>query len=319
MSVELRLERATLDIFMDGEPFAVYNYAPQHQWLCRPYFHPVLGPGGQFLTQDGEFPGTSRGHYWHQGLFIAHQNYTRGNTWEEEEGRCGRIIHVAFEEVVSGDGCGHFVERLDWRQPGSAITQLVERRTVRIPRRPPKRRVLDFEVELTAVSEDLTFAATPYHFLACRVADSMVPLAKKREYADRYGALVDFSPLDRGGEIRDSAARVNQASNGAAAEWIDASGPLGDGEAGVALMAHPSNFRHPAPVGDWNDMTISLSPTFHEPLTLPQGETLRLLYRALVHAGDAKRAGVAEEYAGYAAKPGQIDPNCGSAFQGGQA
>ena len=313
MGIELRLERRTLDIYVDGEPFAVYNYAPEHQALWRPYFHPVLSAEGRSITQDGEFPGTSRGHYWHQGLFIAHQKFTQGNTWEEEEGRCGRIIHVDFEEVVSGEGCGHFIERLDWRKPGSALTLLRERRTVRIPQRPPERRVLDFEIELTPVHVDTTFEATPYHFLACRVADSMVVLEQKQQYSDRYGALVDFAPLDRGGLVLDSAGRRDQDTLGVEADWIDFSGPLGEGLAGVTLMSHPGNFRHPPPVNNWNNMTIALSPTFHEPYTVLKGETLRLLYRALFHSGEAETADVAGEYQRYAAKPAVIDPACGSA------
>jgi len=312
MPVELRQERTTLDIYVDGAPFAVYNCMPEHQALWRPYFHPILAANGRSITQNGEFPGTLRGHYWHQGLFIAHQKYTRGNTWEEEEGRCGRIIHTGFDEVVSGEGCGHFVERLDWRKPGSAVTQLTERRTVRIPRRPAERRVLDFEIVLTAVSEDITFEATPYHFLACRVANSMVVSEQKRQYTERWGPLVDFTPVDRGGVVLDSEGRRDRDTLGALATWIDFSGPLGEGVAGVALMAHPGNFRHPAPVNNWNNMTIALSPTFHEAHPLPRGESLRLLYRALFHSGDAAAAGVADEYARYAAKPAEVDPACGS-------
>ncbi len=64
-------------------------------------------------------------------------------------------------------------------------------------------------------------------------------------------------------------------------------------QSGVAILDHPKNSRHPTPWHNWNNMTITASFTFHEPFTLEKGAELRLRYRVLVHAADAKKADVA--------------------------
>jgi hypothetical protein len=94
--VEIRSAGNTLDIFVGGEPFAVYNFAPGAQALWHPYFHPVLGPIGLSITQNGEFPGTIRGHYWHQGLFIAHQKLRGGTPGRRRGARTGGSCTLTF-------------------------------------------------------------------------------------------------------------------------------------------------------------------------------------------------------------------------------
>lgn len=65
-------------------------------------------------------------------------------------------------------------------------------------------------------------------------------------------------------------------------------------------MDHPSNPRHPTPWHNWNDMTINASPTFHEPLSLRKGESVRFAYRILVHAGNAEEADAESAWRRYA-------------------
>src|SRR5205814_945919 len=118
----------------------------------------------------------------------------------------------------------------------------------------------------------VTFNRTPYHFLAVRVLDALLP--------------------GRGGAITNSAGTQNP-PDGVPANWIDISGRLGKAAQGVALFNHPANFRHPTPCLQFARQTIGLSPTHREPYTLAAGQELRLRYRVLVHAGDVKEGGVA--------------------------
>ena len=83
--VVLRDERGVLDMFTKGSLFGVYNYDTSQAGTYRPYFHPLLGPTDRPITQNGEFPGTLRGHYWHRALFIAHQKVNGTSFWEERE------------------------------------------------------------------------------------------------------------------------------------------------------------------------------------------------------------------------------------------
>jgi hypothetical protein len=69
------------------------------------------------------------------------------------------------------------------------------------------------------------------------------------------------------------------------------SGPIDGGadlSAGLAMLDHPDNPRYPTPwyaggAGSGNFLNAAL--LFHEPMTLPAGETLTLRYRVLIHDG----------------------------------
>jgi len=290
--VEVRQERRVLDVKVDGLPFAVYNFDSTHAALYRPFFYPVMGPNNKPITQNGEFPGSLRGHYWHRSLFVAHQKVNGISFWEERAADCGRMIHLGFDEMTSGEE-GGFVERLAWRDlEGQDL--LHEVRTVRVPHAPRERRLLDIAIRLKAVSGHAYFASTPYNLLACRVINAMCPIPQKERYKKRYGALVDFSPMNEGGIITNSEGKENEACRGERAKWCDFSGPLGDGTwGGIALLDHPGNPRHPTPWHNWNNMTITASFTFREPFTVQKGRELCLNYRVVVHAADAKKADIA--------------------------
>lgn len=289
-TVEVRQDRTVLDCRIEGKPFFAYNFDSSHAGLYRPFFHPVMGPNQRPITQNGEFPGSLRGHYWHRALFIAHQKVGGMSFWEERALDCGKIVHLEFVEFTSGN-TGGFVERLAWRDLAGRDL-LREERTARAGVE-GRSRFLDLGLKLSAPARDVELAATPYNLLACRVLNAMCLLPEKEGYTRRFGSLVDFAPLAEGGSIRNSEGKENEACRGQRARWCDFSGPLGDGSrGGVAILDHPRNPRHPTPWHNWNNMTITASFTFHEPFTLKQGDELALSYRVLVHPGDAREADI---------------------------
>jgi hypothetical protein len=298
--IELVTGDAVLDVFRDGQPFFVYNFAsPHHAGLAKPYFHPIMGPHGWPITQDGEFPGTLRGHYWHRALFIGHQKVSHRTEagsrttsfWEERAGDSGVIVHRAFDRISSGDG-GFFVHQTVWRSPEGREV-LWETRRVAIPKVPPPYGVIDLELVYRAPREPVRFEPTMYNLLACRVINALCPLAEKRAYTEKYGNLVDFRPLLRGGRLVNSEGLENDAVRGSRAKWVDFSGPLDNAATGgIALLDHPLNERHPTYWHNWNNMTFMASFTFKDHYLLEPGKDLRLRYRVLTHEGDAKAADV---------------------------
>jgi hypothetical protein len=298
-SVRIREDRAVLDVLMDDAPFTVYNYGSTHATLWKPFFYPILGPTGHSIVQNGEFPGTLRGHYWHRALFIAHQKVNGTSFWEEREEDCGRILHVKFDQIISGPVVARFTHRTAWRKP-NGMKVLDEVRTVTIPHAPRERRFMDIETSLTPAGGDVLFEATPYHLLACRVANSMCLAPQKHDYTERLHKLVDFGNVEDGGRIINSEGQEDRDCLGATAHWCDFSGPLNGTWCGVALFDHPDNPRHPTAWNNWNNMTIAAAPTFHEPYTLPAGETLRLKYRVYFHAGNHEEAEVEAQWREFA-------------------
>ena len=172
--VEVRPGRGELAIRIDRRPFATYRFDTDRPELPRPYFHPIVGPSGVPITQDGEYPGRREGHFHHTGLFIAHQNFTDGNNWQIGP-NFSRMRHRDFPNLQSGRRLGRFVERLDWLDRAGSAIACEELRIVYVYARPPTSRYLDFEIALRTLQRPITFNATPYQLLAIRVPDEMVP------------------------------------------------------------------------------------------------------------------------------------------------
>jgi hypothetical protein len=271
-----------VEIQLNGSPFATYRYDTRDPELPRPYFHPLLGPAGVPITQDGEFPGTNKGHLWHTGLVIAHQNFTDGNTWQTGSPKFSRMRHVAFDVMESGPLLGRFIQRLEWLNVAGDRSVFHEIRTVTVPSRTGQRRFLNVDTTLTCGDQPAVWNATPYHLLAIRVPDAML--------------------VSQGGTITNSEAQRNP-PDGTPARWLDYSGPLGSATAGVALFDHPQNPRHPTRWLNFQAQTIGAAPAHQEPLTWKPGESHRFRYRVYLHAGDVTQAAVAQEYAAYVAEP----------------
>jgi hypothetical protein len=276
-AVTIKESPDTLEIQIESKPFLTYHYNTKDAEVPRPYFHPVLGPTGKTITQMGEVPGKKEKHHWHTALWIAHQKFTDGNNWQIGK-PFSRMEHVKFESVQSGPLAARFIEELRWLNVKGDRTVLKEVRTVTIPHRPTESRVLDIEVVLTAADAAVVLDKTPYHLLAVRVLDALLPKS--------------------GGAIVNSEGKKNP-DDGLRAKWIDISGKL-DGELqGVALFDHPKNLRHPPPCLQFDGQTIGLAPTHAEPYTLDAGKSLTLRYRVLIHAGDVDKGQVAKEYEAY--------------------
>jgi hypothetical protein len=301
-AVEVKAGNTVLDIHAGGQPFLVYNFNNDQAGLYKPFFHPIMGSNGWPITQNGEFPGTYRGHYWHHGLFIGHQKISHktdagartSNFWEERIGECGGLAHVGFTQQESG-AAGGFQEQLLWRSAeGRDVLQ--ETRTLvvgELATAPANRKVIDLLLSFRAVNGPVRFEQTPYNLLACRVINALCPKAQKDSYTKQYGNLVDFRPLTRFGRLVNSEGKVDDAVRGERAKWCDFSGPLDNGSTGgIAILDHPLNPRHPTPWNNWNNMTFMASFTFQEFFELQPPQELRLRYRILIHPGDAKEADV---------------------------
>lgn len=271
-----------VEIQVDGSPFTTYRYDTRDPELPRPYFHPLMGPAGAAITQDGEFPGTNKGHIWHTGLVIAHQNFMDGNNWQTGSPKFSRMRHVAYDVMESGPLLGRFIERLEWLNVAGDRTVFHESRTVSVSYRANRRRFLDVDTTITCGDQPAVWNATPYHLLAIRVPDAML--------------------VGKGGVITNSEAQSNP-PDGIPARWLDYSGPLGAATAGVALFDHPENPRHPTRWLNFQAQTIGAAPAHQEPLAWMPGESRRFRYRVYVHEGDATRSAVAQEYAAFIAEP----------------
>jgi hypothetical protein len=297
-TLEIKTGNTVVDIIQDGHPFLVYNYASQLAGLFKPFVHPVMGPFGWPITQNGEFPGTLRGHYWHRALFVGHQKVSHRTDsgsritsfWEEQEQECGRILHESFDPKPNDASA--LVQRLVWRST-EGRDLLREVRVLRFLPSPQDRRFFDIEIALKAAREAIRLEKTRFSLLACQTINSLCSREEKLAYKEKYGNLVDFTPLLAGGKLVNSEGQEGDAIQGQRAKWCDCSGPLDNVRTGgIAILDHPLNERHPTPWHHWHHMAFMASFTYHDHYELTPEKELRLRYRILIHAGDAKEADV---------------------------
>jgi len=250
-------------ILVDGHPFTEYRFPSEAK---LPSFFPVLGPRSkQSVTTEQADP-----YPHHASLWFGCDRVNGGNYWQERPDR-GRIRHLGLRIVDDGriTGTVIFEHESLWERPG-AEPPFRDHRTIRIHAPSTDRRLIDFEITLTALTE-VRIETSNHSLFAARLAPDLAVTGGGR-LANAHGDL---------GE---------QATFGRTAGWMDARGPRPGGIVeGITVFPSRSNPDQPVP---WFTRDYGfLSPTRMYWLQggerrFARGETFRLRYRVLVHADD---------------------------------
>lgn len=292
---------------VDGKVFAEYVIDQAN----KPYLWPIHGPGGRLMTRSypmAKLEGERTDHPHQRGLCLGHDSLGGFDTWSERltfEGRpkeaealtrLGSIRHREYRELAGGPrGVIHAVN--DFLDPHGKPAMAEERRmTFSVD---GASRVIDVDIDLVAAHGPVRIDDKKDAGLSIRVAHSMTVDAKQG------GTIVNAN-----GE-RDVAAWAKRAT------WCDFNGPVDGGHVGVAVLNHPSSFRHPTP---WHARTYglftanpfglhALDPAAADGgVDLPAGGRIALRHRYVFHEGDERQGGIAEAFAAYAreAKPADL-------------
>ena len=280
-------DRARIEV--DGALFTEYRSSGEQ----RPHFFPVIGPAGHAMTRG--FPmepraGEADDHPHHQSLWFTHGAVNGANFWA---GQGERIRQTSLEELVSGRGSGGFTVRNEWTDETGRIV-LRDTRRHRFGATSALRWI-DFDVTLSAPAEqDVVFQDTKEGSMAIRVA------AELRV----QGAVAT-------GSLRNSEGLRDGDCWGRRAAWLHATGLLDGAPAGILILDHPENLRHPT---WWHARSYGLlaanpfgvhdfegKPAGTGDLRLAAGEQLRLRWRFLFHAGELSAEDVRRQAAAFAA------------------
>lgn len=260
-----------LTVHHGGNPLAIYRFGD----VPKPYFHPILLGDG---TDSPLTLACPHDHLHHRGLWFCWKFVNGKNFWEEKP-ICHRVstryLHVdmATREAV------RWSSDLDWQLSTGEIL-LDEHRVLTVHAPEVDGDYCDYTIDF-----DLAF----------RTALPEVQLSLMTVKEQPWGgyAGLGYRPargMDAKYQLLTSNGAATTADKGVPARWADYSGGL-DGTqkaGGVALFDHPANFRHPPPFFVINPPAFGFlnpSPLFHEGVTLPGGDTLRVRYRALIHSG----------------------------------
>jgi len=280
MDIQLQPDEFRAVITVDGNPFTEYRYG---HFVCRPYFYPVLTPGGERLTRGypaDDIEGERQDHYHHRSIYVAHGLVNGYNLWDEGTAH-GAMLQRGEPVVGVLDNAATIDGIVDWFGPeGEKL--LEERRSVEI-RAEGDLRIIDHRSELRARYGDVVLGDTKEGGLLSIRVPTVMDAQDKGRIENSEGLVFDSG-------------QGKEETWGQQAAWVDYSGPVANGEQwGHLVVDHRENPRHPTywhvrgyglftanPFGvhDFKgDESIDAS------LTIPGGDQAVFRYRLVIHPG----------------------------------
>ncbi len=289
-------------VLLDGKPVAEYIVDRAN----KPFLWGIIGPTGKQMTRafpQADVPGESSDHVHQRGLTFGHQGVAGFDTWTEPAshrgdssfaerlGKLGSIRHMGYRTLAGGTTAVIHAQS-EICDAGNKPLLAEERRMTFSAA--PSRRIIDVDIDLIAAHGPVELADMKDAGVYIRVPDSMA--------VDRK----------QGGTIINSAGQRDGDAWSKPAAWVDYNGPVDGEHLGIAILNHPSSFRHPT---RWHVRTYGLfcanpfgarqmDPTAESAaVSLEAGERISLRHRFIFHAGDEQEAGIAAAYDAYAAEP----------------
>lgn len=265
-----------------------YCFGPQFAKFKKPFFYPVMVQG---VSITRAFPmedkaGEDRDHPHHTGVWFTHGEVNGRDYWAKLP-----ITHKRIINTYSGPVVGGIVAENAWGE------DLLETQDIGVYS-VGQDVIMDWVITLKADKADVHLGKTKEGGMAVRVATGITaPEANRQTQTGRgQGKMVDADGNQGEPAIRDDKRQRKQS-----AVWADDYGKVNGKTVGVAIMNHPTSWRHPT---DWHVRNYGLFAAnaffLQGEHTLKKGESITLKYRLYFHGGDPTEAKVSEVYAGYA-------------------
>jgi len=264
--IEAKLEKDKIAVTVDGKLFTCYKFAASQKY---PYFWPVNGPAsGKSITTE-----TSQPYPHHHSLFFGCDRVNGGNYWQESNER-GQIVSRGPKLIKASGDCIIFTDECFWRQPGKEPI-IRDMRKVVITAPNEEVRFIDFEISLEPLTDILIL---------------------KSNHALFSARLVPELSVKSGGTLVNAEGKTGEKGTfGAASPWCDYSGTRDGVTEGIAILQNPHNRWFPSKWFTRDYGFFSPTPMYWLEggrLELPEGQTLTLRYRVVVHAGNARSADI---------------------------
>ena len=267
---------------IDGKDASTFYFGPS---VTKPYLWPLRVANGTEVTRHWPMETNNkapRDHIHHRGLWFAHSLVNGIDFWNSDpsyhKDNMGHQVVTGIEQADGGAEAGTIKAAIDWRDPAGHVL-ISEKRGFVFQRGDP--RIVDVDIVLTA-REDVTFGDEKDGVLGIRLARELDQMTSSEGCHQEAGCW------------------------GKRADWVDVSGKIGTGTAGVAVFDHPDNPRHPTywHVRDYGLLAANIfgvklftnNSAADGSLKLPQGQSLHFRYRVILHAGDASGAKISNLY-----------------------
>lgn len=258
-----------IDVSINDRLFTQYHFAENEKY---PFFYPVNGPSGFSVTsmRNSLYPH-------HSSLFFGCDRVNGGNFWQEglERGQ----IRTLRAEILETDGDKVVIENeCIWTRPG-ALAPVKDIRTITISSPSKDLYIIDFDITMEMLM-DVEIQKTNHSFFSGRMAPDLSVTAG--------GTMVNAEGQQ--GEKGDDG------TFGKRSPWMDCFGTRNGITEGMAILQHPENSWYPSPWFTRDYGFFSPTPMYwpedDKSTSFKKGDTLKLKYRVIVHAGDTKTAGI---------------------------
>ncbi|WP_197527653.1 DUF6807 family protein [Posidoniimonas polymericola] len=273
----LRVRQSPGRVAVNVGEHPVITYVYHDDQICRPYFCDLFGPGEVRVSRNHPpVAGEDKADHpdFHPGLWLAFGELSGADNWRLKV----PVEHVRLvqEPVADGDAIAWAVEN---RYADAGGDELCRERC-------------RYEVHSLPAGYLLTWDSTFYSDQPFWFGDQEeMGLGVRMATPLRVETTAGLP--DGTGTILDSQGRKNAAEVwGQTADWVDYSGTQDDQPAGVAIFCPPTNFRptyfHARDYGyicanAFSTAAFKLGPPTRT--TVEPGESLRLRYGVLLHAG----------------------------------
>ncbi len=287
-------------VSVDGKPFTQYIFKNDAK-IIKPICYPIIGPTGAGMTRNWpmkeDVAGEAHDHPHHTGLWFTHMRMNGVSFWHVGDD-AGHTVHKRFVEIKSG-AVGSLTAENDWVAPDGKVT-LTDTRTLTFGKLDGDARYIDYDITLHASHGDVVIGDNKDGVMGIRTHPNLrLKNDPKRGVTTANGHAVN-SEGQRDGDLW-----------GKRAKWLDYWGDIDGKTTGIAIMDHPSNFRHPT---WWHARDYGLisanafgihdfekgKPAGTGDHTLKAGEDLRFRFRFVFHHGDAEAAKIGAVYEAWA-------------------
>ncbi len=267
-----------VEILLDERPLTTFHF---HSKWDKPFLYPIRTVSGAVLSRGWPVEpreGDEQDHAWHRGIWYGHGDINGEDFWREKPDRTtARLVMDGAPKISNGNKGSLEIMLAMIGAKGNRLGTIGERYELR--------------------REGANF-----------LIDSVISVAADRGVALKFGDTDDGGfgfrlatefRQDRGAELMNSDGLTGTEKIwGKPARWVKYTATINGKRAGVAMMDHPSNLRHPT---GWHARGYSLSSanpfatgSFAKDksrdgsYTLPAGQTLKLRYLVVVFDGDLK-------------------------------
>lgn len=267
-------ESGSITMRVDGK--AAWTYTPESK-EGKPYFHPLAIPGTDDVFTSFRPPD----HNWHLGFWFSWKFINGCNFWEPDTSGVTRVVSQTV--TPQSDKSLLIDATLAYLAKGAEAVR--EKRTVRVTTQPNGNYAFEWDSTFTAVGADATFSTTPAkkdkegkRWASGGYAGLMLRFADSPAFTYTFANPEGKSDVMTCGE---KSARMEVVATAA-----------GSGaKAKITVADHPENPRHPTPWFARHSPTdhkgrgyylVGPSMIFHEPLTVPAGQSARFRYTVTV-------------------------------------